>query len=167
MITVEQFFNVHHAFYTDIARWALIECDTMLDVWTKARPDWLVWVATRHGVLDDTTSARFRCWCARLVWHDVLSSEARAIVEAVERWILGDVIWEDVVDIVSSGVGEVIWMGHGADRAALLTAYRDRSWSVARLAAEAYGSELVAWQCQARWLRENTAPSFTATGDTA
>ena len=46
----------------DGREWAVANCATMGDVWAKARPDWLVWIATQPGVIDDATLERFAEW---------------------------------------------------------------------------------------------------------
>src|SRR3989304_2640181 len=33
--------------------WALANCTDMADAWDKLEPAWLIWVATREGVLAD------------------------------------------------------------------------------------------------------------------
>jgi hypothetical protein len=43
--------------------WAVSNCKSMYEVWDKAKPDWLVWIAFQPGVLDDKTLKKFICWC--------------------------------------------------------------------------------------------------------
>lgn len=43
-------------------QWAVIYCRTMQDVWQTARPDWLLWVASRPGVLSAETLRQFLTW---------------------------------------------------------------------------------------------------------
>ena len=31
------------------AKWALENCESLAQVWTDAKPEWLIWVATREG----------------------------------------------------------------------------------------------------------------------
>lgn len=43
-------------------QWAAIYCRTMQDVWQTARPAWLLWVASRPGVLSAETLRQFLTW---------------------------------------------------------------------------------------------------------
>ncbi len=50
MITIEEFCDKYKA-CEDGRRWAIENCTSMVDAWEKLPPDWLVWVATREGVM--------------------------------------------------------------------------------------------------------------------
>ena len=57
--------------------WCKENCGTMEDVWDKLkRVDWLVWVATREGVLTDKELRLFACFCARQNWN-LLTGKSR------------------------------------------------------------------------------------------
>lgn len=62
MISIAEFCE-HHNACQDGRDWAMANCKTMEDVWASARPEWLVWVATRRGVLDDRTLRWFAVFC--------------------------------------------------------------------------------------------------------
>jgi hypothetical protein len=51
-MTIEQFCDLHFACRED-REWAMENCQTMQEVWKTAKPLWLMWVATRPGVLSD------------------------------------------------------------------------------------------------------------------
>lgn len=53
MITIRGFCRKHRACKPG-TEWALQNCTDMKQVWDTARPDWLVWIATRNGVLTDS-----------------------------------------------------------------------------------------------------------------
>ena len=38
-------------------------------MWNTAKPEWLIWIATREGVLSDSDVRLFACWSVRQVWH--------------------------------------------------------------------------------------------------
>jgi hypothetical protein len=42
--------------------WAVSSCKTMQEVWDKAKPEWLIWIAFQPGVLDDETLENFVEW---------------------------------------------------------------------------------------------------------
>src|SRR3990167_932116 len=69
--------------------WAKANCTSMREVWEKAQPDWLVWVATRQGVLTDQQLRRFACWCVRQVWPLLKDERSRHAVEVAERYAEG------------------------------------------------------------------------------
>lgn len=74
--------------------WALSECAYLAEVWRDARPDWLVWVATRPGVLDDRTLWLFACWAAEQalpIWYASYPDDhrPRVAIETRLRWIDG------------------------------------------------------------------------------
>lgn len=77
--------------------WALANCRDMADVWDKAKPEWLIWLATRPGVLDDRTLRLFACWCVRntplgdgrVVWDLLDDPRSRNAVEVAERYADG------------------------------------------------------------------------------
>ena len=66
-------------------KWARNNCTCMADVWEKAKAEWLIWVATRPGVLDDRTLRLFACWCVRQVWHLLSDERSRHAIEVAER----------------------------------------------------------------------------------
>jgi hypothetical protein len=61
-MTVSTWLRKHDACPEGYA-WAVSNCSTMQDVWDTAKSEWLVWVATRPGVLDDDTLIKFSQKC--------------------------------------------------------------------------------------------------------
>src|SRR3972149_4428833 len=70
--------------------WALANCTDMADAWDKLEPAWLIWVATREGVLDDRTLRLWAAWCVRQVWRLVTDVRSRSAVETAERYAVGE-----------------------------------------------------------------------------
>ena len=69
--------------------WALANCSTMQDVWNTARPDWVIWVATRPGVLSDRELRLYTHHCIRymrrtLQQHNVELSTIWQAVHAIQ-----------------------------------------------------------------------------------
>ena len=69
----------------------------MQDVWGRLdRIDWLVWVATRKGVLTDKELRLFACFCARQNWHLLTDDRSRNSVEVAERFANGNTTKEEL-----------------------------------------------------------------------
>jgi hypothetical protein len=147
--------------------WAVSNCSTMQDVWDTAKPEWLIWVATRPGVLDDITLRRFACWCARQVWHLLTDKRSRHAVETAERFCNGKATLEELT-AARAGARAAAW---DAARAAAWDAARAAAWAAARAAARAAADTAArnaAWAAaraaadasQAQWLRDNATPNF-------
>jgi hypothetical protein len=51
-MTIQEFCDLHGA-CPDGREWAMKNCRSMREVWDTAKPLWLIWVATRRGVLSD------------------------------------------------------------------------------------------------------------------
>jgi hypothetical protein len=146
MISIKEFCKLHDA--CEAGRdWALANCKTMQDVWATARPEWLVWVATRPDVLDDRTLRLFAVFCARSVEHLLTDQRSRDAIDVAERFAKGEATAEEL-----SAARDAAW---SAARDAVLSAARDAAWSAARDAARS-----AARSKQADWLRKNTTPKF-------
>ena len=151
----------------DGKKWALKNCSTMDDVWERAKPEWLIWVATRDGVLDDKTLRLFACFCARQIWPLLEDERSRNAVLVSEKFADGDAT-EDDLDAAWVAAWDAVWD-------AAWVAARDAAWVAARVAAW-YAVWDVAWVAaraaafstsrdaalinQAKWLRENAKPNF-------
>jgi hypothetical protein len=68
MKSIQEFCDTHKA-CQDGREWALTNCKSMLEVWEKAKPEWLLWIATRKKVLTDQELRLFAVYCARQVQH--------------------------------------------------------------------------------------------------
>ena len=105
--------------------WALANCRDMAEVWDTARPDWLIWIATRPGVVDDRTLGLWACWCVRQVWHLLTDNRSRRAVEVPERYADGaapDKELATVTDAAWDAAGAVGWAAGAAARAAVWAA---------------------------------------------
>ena len=151
--------------------WCKENCDTMEDVWDKLkRVDWLVWVATRKGVLTDKELRLFACFCARQNWHLLTDERSRNAIEVAERFANGN-----------ATKGELKAAYAAADAAfdavaAAYAAYADAAYAdAARAADAAYAARVAsaaaaypahvaaAGKEQMEWLRANTTPNFGGT----
>lgn len=129
MESIESFCERNMACEDGLA-WALETCKTMDDVWKTAKPDWLIWVATRKGVLDDKTLRLFACWSVRRVWHLLTDERSRNAVEIAEKFAIGKASRDDL----------------------------SAAWAAAWAAAGAAGA--AAGAAQSDWLRKNAKPNF-------
>lgn len=121
--------------------WALENCLDMDEVWKKAKADWLIWIATRPGLLDDKTLRKFACFCARQV-RDLMTDERslNAVVVA-EKHTEGNANYEE---ISSAWDAWDTW---------------DVSWAAVRSAASESARDATMAK-QADWLRKNATPNF-------
>ena len=87
MMTIEQFCD-RHGVCKDGKDWALANCISLDDVWRAAKPEWLIWIATRKGILDEPTARRF------------------VVVRAVARAAAVDAAWAAAVAAARDTVGD-------------------------------------------------------------
>ena len=59
-------------------KWAVENCKDMDEVWQKAKPELVIWIATREGVLPDQELRLFAAWCVRQL--QPLTTDKRYIV---------------------------------------------------------------------------------------
>ena len=125
--------------------WAMAHCQTMRDVWDTAMPDWLLWVATRPGVLTDRELRLFAVWSARRVQSLITDPRSIAAIDVAERYANGEATDEELAASWAAA-GAAAW---DAAWAAAGDAAGDAAWAAAR-------------DAQAEWLRGNTTPNFQA-----
>ena len=121
----------HHNACSDGVEWATANCATMQDVWDTAKPEWLIWIATRRGTLTPQMQRKFACWCVRQIWHLLTDERSKNAVIVAEKHADG--------------------MATDAELAAARAAARDAAWDAAWAAA---------MDAQAALLRENCTPNF-------
>jgi hypothetical protein len=98
--------------------WAKSNCTSMRDAWDRAKPEWLVWIATREGVLTDQQLRRFACWCVRKVWHLLTDERSRHAVEVAERYADGHATKEELIEARASARAANSAANRAADAAA-------------------------------------------------
>jgi hypothetical protein len=162
-MSIEEFCGLHDA-CTDGRRWALENCTSMEDAWAKLKPQWLLWVATRPGVLTDRELRKFAVWCARQVQHLMTDARSVAALDVAERHAEGLATDEELhaawaaADAAADAAAAAAW-------AAAWAAARVAAWDAAYAAWDAAraAARVAAWDAQAAWLRENTKPNFGKT----
>ena len=192
ILTVSAFCEKHGA-CSEGREWAIARCKDMNEAWAKAKPDWLIWIATRHGVMTDKDARLFACWCVRQIWHLLTDERSKNAVRVAERFARGKATQEELAAAEAAGAAAraAAWAGAAAGAAAWAAAWaawaaawaaRDSAraaWDAARDAARAAwdaaraagaaawadwdAAEAAASEKQAAYLRKKCKPNF---GDT-
>lgn len=163
-MTITEFCDRHHA-CPEGREWALANCRTMQEAWETARPNWVVWIATQHGVLDEATRRGFGLFAAGRVRHlrgEATDEELRAARDAegdagaarAAAWAARAAAWADAGADAGAAAQAAAW---AAAWAAEWAAERAAEWAAASAAAAAAERE-----AQAAWLRENAKPNWEA-----
>ena len=124
--------------------WALQNCQTLGDVWATARPKWLVWVATRPGVLSHRDLVRLALYSAKSCESHVTDCRSREAIAVVERLLSGTADKSEAESAACAACSAAC-AAESAACAARSASCAARSASYARFAA---------------WLRENVTPDF-------
>ena len=168
--------------------WAMVNCRDMDHAWQTLRPDWLIWVATRSGVLDDRTLRLFAVWCARQVQHLLTDPRSLDVLDVAERHANGQATdqelraaaqpachaaWAAATQYAAPGAATqptwhaddawaAAWAATWAAEAAAEAAARAAVWAAraAARAAAADAAEAAARARQAEWLRANARPNW-------
>ena len=161
MESVKEFLESNNACKEGLI-WAVANCKTMQDVWDTAKPEWLLWLATRKGVLTESEQRKFACWCVRNVWYLLKDERSKKAVEVSELFAEGkatdkklaaacDAAWAATCDAAGAAAGAAWAAAWAAARAAAWAAVCDAAWDAARAAA---------WDAQVKYIRENFTPNF-------
>jgi hypothetical protein len=170
MKSIQEFCDKHVACQAG-KEWALTNCKNMSDVWEKAKPEWLLWIATRSGVLSDRELRLFAVFCARQVEHLLTDQRSLDALTTAERFANGEATLDELAAASAAAraatsdaasyaarVGASDAAGAAASAAACAAA-RDAASDAARAAAwDAARAATRAAQCD--WLRKNTNPNF-------
>jgi hypothetical protein len=180
MKTIKEFCDKYDA-CRDGRAWALTHCKDMNEVWQTARPEWLVWVATRNGVLTDVELRRFAVWASRQVQHLLTDERSVNALDVAERYVNGAATDEELAtardaaaDAADADRAAACAAAYAADAAyAAADAADAAAYAAARAAAYAAdaadaaarttcaaAAHAAAESAQAQWLRENTKPNF-------
>jgi hypothetical protein len=154
-MTIEQFCDKHKACKAG-RTWALKNCTSMQEVWNKIKPDWLIWISTREGVLTDKELRLFAVWSARKVQHLMTDSRSIRALDVAERYAHGHATKSELAVARSAA--------RSAASDSAFDAASDVAWSAAWNAASDSASKWSdARDAQADWLRKNTQPNFKET----
>jgi hypothetical protein len=166
VILIANFCDRHRA-CQDGRKWALDNCVDMHDAWQRLEPDWLLWVATRPGVLTDRELRLFAVFCARQVEHLLTDQRSKDAIDTAEKFAKGEATYEELAaaeDAAWAAARVAAWdAAWAAAWAAAEAAARVAAWGSAASAARvaAWGSAASAARAaQSDWLRANTQPNF-------
>lgn len=59
--------------------WAINSCASIAEIWATAKPEWLLWVAVRIGVLTDKELRLFAVFCATSALDLVQNPDPRSV----------------------------------------------------------------------------------------
>jgi len=135
MTTIDEFCTKYGA-CKDGRQWAIANCQTMQEVWDRAKPEWLIWVATRKGVLTDNELRRFAVWSARQVQHLMTDPRSVATLDVAERYAEGAATDEEIAAaraaaraaVNSAASAEAYAEAYAAARAAAWAAVYDTAY---------------------------------------
>jgi hypothetical protein len=155
VISIDDFCDEHRA-CKDGREWAIANCSDMPDAWEKLRPDWLIWIATRPGVLTDRELRLFAVFCARQVEHLLTDQRSIDAISMAEKFAKGEATTGEL-----TAAWAAAWAAADAAWAAAWAA-ADAAWAAAGAATRdaANAAWAAAWDAQSDWLRENTKPNF-------
>ena len=131
MKTIKDFITKHDACRNG-REWASAHCKDMNEVWQTAKPEWMVWIATREGVLTDVELRRFAVWSARQMQHLMTDERSLNALDVAERYADGDATDEELVAAYAAAYAAA----HATADAAAHAAYA-ATYAAARTAAYA------------------------------
>ena len=170
MKNIEQFCSDHSA-CQESREWALANCKDMQQAWSTAKPTWLIWIATRPGVLTERELRLFAVWCARQVQHLLTDPRSIKAIDVAERYANGEATKEELDVAWAAACDAACEAARGATRDAARAAAWAAAWAAACAAAWAAARDAAraaAWaedraaarDAQAEWLQNNTQPNF-------
>ena len=175
MKTIEDFCDIHNA-CSKGRTWAIANCSTMQEAWDKAPdPSWVIWMATRQGVLTDRELRLFAVWCVRQAQHLLTDPRSVSTIDVAERYANGEAT-DGELTAARTAASVAAWTSasvaaRAAARAAAWAAARtaasvaasgaaNAAASAAAIAAANAAANAAARTAQAQWLRDNTKPNF-------
>jgi hypothetical protein len=125
-MTITEFCDRHDACPEGRA-WAIDNCASVEDAWGKLPPEYLIWAATREGVLTKRELRLFAVWSARQVQHLLTDPRSFAALDVAERHANGEAT-NGELDAARDAAMDAAWD-------AARCAARDAAWDAARCAA--------------------------------
>jgi len=129
-------FLEHHNACEDGIGWAIKNCNNLQDAWNKARSEWIIWAATRDGILSDRELHEFALWCANSCKYLMTDKRSIEALDAKRKWLDGQTSVDELAAARAAAAGAAAW---------------DAAWATAGAAAA---------DAQAEWLRSNTKPNM-------
>lgn len=161
-LTVAEFCDRHDA-CSEGCTWALANCKTMREAWDTAKPEWVLWIATRPGVLPDRTIRLLAVQFARTVEHLTTDERSRNALNVAERHANGQATDEELAAARDAASAAASAAARAAASAATWAAAWDAAWAAAWDAARAAASAAAwdaAWDAFAKMIRQHE-PNLT------
>jgi hypothetical protein len=113
-MTIEEFFDFHRppgampghcedlylttkGSYDKFRKWTLGNCETMQECWLNvSNLEWLLWMASRPGVLTAKKKAQFGLYCCEMVRHHLTDFRAIAAISIYRRWVESGISVEEL-----------------------------------------------------------------------
>ena len=176
MKTIEEFCN-HHKACREGRAWAIANCSTMQDAWDTSEHKWLLWIATRRGVVTDNQLRKFAVWSARKVQHLMTDPRSIEALDVAERFAARDATDSELAAAGAAARAAALAAARAAALAAAWAAARAAAWDAALAAAWAAADAAdaardaalpaardaalaAAGDAQDEWLRANIVPNF-------
>jgi hypothetical protein len=174
LLTIKEFCDKHDA-CADGRKWALANCETMQDAWDKCSDEYLLWIATRAGVLTDKELRLFAVFCARQNLHLLTDQRSIDAIDIAEKYANGEATKKELAAAWSAARDAAWAAAWDAASAEAWSAAIDAAWDTASAAAsdEAWSAAIdaawaaacaaawdEAWDAQSEYLRSNTKPNF-------
>ncbi len=99
---VEEFCDRHDA-CNEGRQWALINCKTMQEAWDTAKPTWVLWIATRPGVLTNRELRKLAVRFARTVQHLTTDPRSVAALDVADKHADGLATDAELADRLAQG----------------------------------------------------------------
>jgi hypothetical protein len=148
--------------------WAITNCSDIADAWQKLPAGWLIWVATREGVLTDKELRLFAVFCVRQVEHLLADQRSRDVILVAERFANGEATTAELAAAraasqAAANAAVAAWAASQAAAWDAAVAARDAAVAARDAAVAARDA---AWaanavrDAQADWLRKHARPNF-------
>lgn len=158
-MSITEFCDRHNA--CDEGRaWALANCTSLEDAWAKLPPNYLIWAATRAGVMTSQELRKFAVWSGRQVQHLMADPRSIAALNVAELHASGQATDQELAAArdaawAAARAAASEWAAADAASAAASAAALDSAWAATRDSAWA-----ATRAAQAAWLRANAKPNF-------
>jgi hypothetical protein len=145
-------FLKHHDACEEGVDWATNNCSSLIDCWNKAKPEWLIWLAMREGVLTDRELHEFSLWSAEQVRHLMTDPRSIAALDAKRKWLDGEISDDEL-----QAACEAAWAAWYAADAEADVAARAAAWAAKSAARAAVWNAAKAAAWAAEWAADAAA----------
>lgn len=160
--------------YKKIFRWEMKNITCLQDIWDKAPPECLIWLATRKDVLTNNDLHEFGLWSVEQIKHLIIDKRSLNALRVKRLWLDGKVpddklkearttAWDATWDAMRLNQGIIKWYTLRAASSVAGGNRKSSTWSENEGAAEdaafVIGNKL-GRKSQAGWLRKKVKPCW-------